>query len=283
MQAFGARDGSKMMKLLSEIDYENSNAWEFPLSAPEANHSRLESNPSFLEADPRLLDYLDRLYAPLVPAVPIDKRLEFKLEVLTNLQGLIKAHIELGSDEDEALEYALIQSGDPIKLADQFLMKNKFCRNHPFRKRFSMMMPALRTAELYLGLALLAAFLVQNAGVIQFTLSWVGVFLASLFVGAKHSKERFVQAVALTLITWNLLLPLYFTALYMAAVIGNVNQATIIDIFINSFCGLSSYLFSLALKLIPFILLGVLVGSRLKPFCRILERGIAQKKSQSVR
>ena len=275
-QTSEARDGSKMMKLLSETDYRDSSVWETRISA-------LEANPSRLEADPRLLDYLDRLYAPLVPAVSIDKRLEFKLEVLTNLQGLMKAHIELGSDEDEALEYALIQSGDPIKLANQFLIKNKFCPNQPFRTRISMMMPALRTSELYLGLALLAAFLVQNTGVIQFTLAWVGVFLASLFVGAKHSKERFVHAVALTVITWNLLLPLYFTALYMAAVIGNVNHATIIDIFLNSFCGLSTYIFSLASKLIPFILLGVLVGSRLKPFCIGLERRIALKKSQAVR
>ena len=275
-QTSEAWDGSKMMKLLSETDYRDSSVWETRISA-------LETNPSRLEADPRLLDYLDRLYAPLVPAVSIDKRLEFKLEVLTNLQGLMKAHIELGSDEDEALEYALIQSGDPIKLANQFLIKNKFCPNQPFRTRISMMMPALRTSELYLGLALLAAFLVQNTGVIQFTLAWVGVFLASLFVGAKHSKERFVHAVAITVITWNLLLPLYFTALYMAAVIGNVNHATIIDIFLNSFCGLSTYIFSLASKLIPFILLGVLVGSRLKPFCSGLERRIALKKSQAVR
>ena len=248
------------------------------LYAPEL----FEEKSAYFETDPRLSDYLDRMYAPLVPLVPIDKRLEFKLEVLMNLQSLTKAHIELGSDPDEALEYALIQSGDPIKLANQFLVKHKFCRNQPFRTRFSMMTPALRTAELYLGLALLSAFLVQNAGVFQFTLAWVGVFLASLFVGAKHSKERFVHAVALTVITWNLLLPIYFTALYIAAVSGNVDHATIIDIFKNSFCGLSSYIFGMALKLIPFILLGVLVGSRLKPFCRSLERRIALEKSRHV-
>ncbi|RYG44966.1 hypothetical protein EON79_13735 [bacterium] len=85
-----------------------------PLFPPETRAEEAGAN-AILE------DYLDRLAAPLVGTVPIEKRQRFVMEVASHLDSLAEDYRLEGIDPDEAAHRAVREHGAPGKLAEEFL------------------------------------------------------------------------------------------------------------------------------------------------------------------
>src|SRR5258708_2116588 len=88
--------------------------------------SHLTSSPMVPEALPaevveRIQDYLDMVCAPLVKYLTYAERKEHRQEMESHLESLALAHIELGSDPDEAVTLALQQFGSPKQVTAQWL------------------------------------------------------------------------------------------------------------------------------------------------------------------
>jgi hypothetical protein len=63
------------------------------------------------QCDPRINDYLDQVCAHLRSSVPPERLAEVRAEIATHLDELIEAHLELGSDPQNAVTAALRQFG----------------------------------------------------------------------------------------------------------------------------------------------------------------------------
>ncbi|RYG35608.1 hypothetical protein EON81_12215 [bacterium] len=83
--------------------------------SPPDTHAEEETASAILE------EYLDRLGAPLVGTVPIEKRQRFLSEVASHLDGLAEDYRLDGAHPDEAARRAVREHGAPGKLAEDFL------------------------------------------------------------------------------------------------------------------------------------------------------------------
>lgn len=84
--------------------------------------------PLSLGASPReeaagaiLDDYLDRLGAPLVGTVPVEKRQRFLLEVASHLEGLSEDYRLDGDPPEAAIRRAVREHGEPGRISEAFL------------------------------------------------------------------------------------------------------------------------------------------------------------------
>jgi len=73
-------------------------------------------------------DYLDHLCHPLVERLPFAEREVIRAEVRAHIDGLIRAHCELGSSESEATLAALNQFGDPKSIGQALLREHSTVR-----------------------------------------------------------------------------------------------------------------------------------------------------------
>lgn len=76
---------------------------------------------SGLTPEERVEDFLDRLYAPLVPCVPYAVRRQVRWEMKEHLLAIAEAYEELGSGPAEALEEAIARFGAPEQVSAQWL------------------------------------------------------------------------------------------------------------------------------------------------------------------
>lgn len=68
------------------------------------------------DAEERIEDFLDQVCAPLVGLAPYPERRGRRSEMRAHLENTIAAHLELGSDLEEAVSFALQRFGDARKL-----------------------------------------------------------------------------------------------------------------------------------------------------------------------
>jgi hypothetical protein len=91
-------------------------------AAADARHPVPDRSPRAEAApgEPLAAGYLDRLCALLPKDVSPMRRREIREELAAHLEALIEAHVELGSDREEAVRMALRQFGDPKRLAREW-------------------------------------------------------------------------------------------------------------------------------------------------------------------
>lgn len=70
---------------------------------------------------PVLDDYLDRLRAPLVGLVPLERRHRFLCEVAGHLEALVEDFVQEGDPPEAAVRRAIQEHGEPGRIAEAFL------------------------------------------------------------------------------------------------------------------------------------------------------------------
>lgn len=66
-------------------------------------------------------DYIDRLRAPMVGVVPLERRQRFLGEVAGHLEALVEDFRQEGEDAEEAVRRAIREHGEPGQLAEDFV------------------------------------------------------------------------------------------------------------------------------------------------------------------
>jgi hypothetical protein len=78
------------------------------------------------ETESRIEDYLDQTCAPMVKQKPYEERSAIREELRNHLCALVRASIELGAAESEAVASALRRMGKPQVVARSFGVRRQF-------------------------------------------------------------------------------------------------------------------------------------------------------------